>query len=81
MFKCDLEPYCNHITLFFSLPQNPSIEIRRECILKALCIYLNEDPDNLFKKFMVSLDTFDQLSLLIFKMQVLTQLSFFYVSG
>lgn len=44
----------------FGLPQNPSIEVRRECILKALCVYLNEEPDNLVKKYMVSYDTVNQ---------------------
>ena len=41
----------------FGLPQNPSIDVRRECILKALCVYLNEEPDNLVKKYMVSYGT------------------------
>uniref|UniRef100_A0A8P4KFF9 Uncharacterized protein n=1 Tax=Dicentrarchus labrax TaxID=13489 RepID=A0A8P4KFF9_DICLA len=36
---------------FISLPQNPSVEKRRECFLKALCVYLNESPDDLIKEF------------------------------
>ncbi|KAI4880885.1 hypothetical protein NFI96_008409 [Prochilodus magdalenae] len=29
---------------------NPSVEVRRECVLKALCVYLNEKPDSLMKE-------------------------------
>uniref|UniRef100_A0AAX7T4X5 Uncharacterized protein n=1 Tax=Astatotilapia calliptera TaxID=8154 RepID=A0AAX7T4X5_ASTCA len=34
------------------LHQNPSVDVRRECILKAVCVYLNEKPDDLFKEFL-----------------------------
>ncbi|XP_065107472.1 sterile alpha motif domain-containing protein 3-like [Paramisgurnus dabryanus] len=34
------------------LDQNVSIEKRRECILKALVVYVNEDPSNLVKEYM-----------------------------
>ncbi|CAL8319147.1 unnamed protein product [Arctogadus glacialis] len=34
--------------------ERDDIEIRRECVLKSLIIYLNEDPDSLFKEYLVS---------------------------
>lgn len=34
------------------LDQGVSIEKRRECILKALVVYVNEDPSNLVKEYM-----------------------------
>ncbi|KAI4896279.1 hypothetical protein NFI96_025685, partial [Prochilodus magdalenae] len=30
--------------------KNPTVEVRRECVLKALCVYLNEKPDSLMKE-------------------------------
>uniref|UniRef100_A0A8C7Z8E8 Uncharacterized protein n=1 Tax=Oryzias sinensis TaxID=183150 RepID=A0A8C7Z8E8_9TELE len=30
--------------------KNTSVEKRRECILKAVCVYLNESPDDLIKE-------------------------------
>ncbi|KAG9281082.1 sterile alpha motif domain-containing protein 3-like [Astyanax mexicanus] len=35
-----------------AMDKNPSIEVRRECILKALCIYLNEKSDSLMKEYL-----------------------------
>uniref|UniRef100_A0AAV2LPK9 Uncharacterized protein n=1 Tax=Knipowitschia caucasica TaxID=637954 RepID=A0AAV2LPK9_KNICA len=35
-----------------AMDQSPTIETRRECILKALCVYLNEEPDDLVKTYM-----------------------------
>ncbi|CAK6978647.1 uncharacterized protein LOC115040053, partial [Scomber scombrus] len=29
-----------------------AIDVRRECIIKALCVYLNEEPENLVKEYM-----------------------------
>ncbi|CAL8373242.1 unnamed protein product [Arctogadus glacialis] len=29
-----------------------TIETKRACVLKSLCVYLNEDPDKLFKDYM-----------------------------
>ncbi|CAL8258885.1 unnamed protein product [Arctogadus glacialis] len=29
-----------------------TIETKRACVLKSLCVYLNEDPDKLFKGYM-----------------------------
>ncbi|XP_026158974.1 uncharacterized protein LOC113128125 [Mastacembelus armatus] len=44
-----------HITLnMATMDRNPSVEVRRECILKALCVYLNEKPDCLIKEYLVS---------------------------
>uniref|UniRef100_A0A3Q2X6R6 Uncharacterized LOC102290480 n=1 Tax=Haplochromis burtoni TaxID=8153 RepID=A0A3Q2X6R6_HAPBU len=31
---------------------NPSVDVRRECVLKTICVYLNEKPDDLFKEFL-----------------------------
>ncbi|KAI5621585.1 NACHT, LRR and PYD domains-containing protein 12 isoform X3 [Silurus asotus] len=36
----------------FSVRGNNSIDIGRECILKGLCVYLNEDPEKLVKEYM-----------------------------
>lgn len=42
---------------FFSSPfcniKTDSIDVRRECILKALCVHLNEDPAKLVKEYLV----------------------------
>ncbi|XP_072564260.1 uncharacterized protein [Paramormyrops kingsleyae] len=32
--------------------QNDSIDIKREFVLKGLCLYLNEDPDQLIREYM-----------------------------
>ncbi|KAI4827553.1 hypothetical protein KUCAC02_030941, partial [Chaenocephalus aceratus] len=39
------------------LPITPtdSIDVRRECILKGLCVYFNEDPEKLVKEYMLTL--------------------------
>ncbi|XP_054606552.1 sterile alpha motif domain-containing protein 3 [Nothobranchius furzeri] len=34
------------------ITQTDSIDVKRECILKALCVYLNEEPENLWKEYM-----------------------------
>nr|XP_023653589.1 uncharacterized protein LOC111836495 isoform X2 [Paramormyrops kingsleyae] len=36
------------------ISQNDNIETKRECILKGLCIYLNEDPQHLVKEYLDS---------------------------
>lgn len=33
---------------------NETVKRKRECVLKALCVYLNEDPDILFKEYLDS---------------------------
>uniref|UniRef100_A0AAV2J3K4 Uncharacterized protein n=1 Tax=Knipowitschia caucasica TaxID=637954 RepID=A0AAV2J3K4_KNICA len=33
------------------LTQTDSIDVRRECVLKGLCVYLNEDPEKLVKEY------------------------------
>ncbi|KAL1275020.1 hypothetical protein QQF64_027834 [Cirrhinus molitorella] len=38
--------------LLVPLAQCACINVKRECVLKALFVYLNEDPDNLFKEYM-----------------------------
>lgn len=35
-------------------PQDDTIHMRRACVLKSLCIYLNEDHEKLVKDYMVS---------------------------
>uniref|UniRef100_A0A9J7XUW0 Uncharacterized protein n=1 Tax=Cyprinus carpio carpio TaxID=630221 RepID=A0A9J7XUW0_CYPCA len=40
---------CLGFSLLFHV--NNSIDMRRECILKALCVYLNEDHAQLFKEY------------------------------
>ncbi|KAK2886139.1 hypothetical protein Q8A67_016976 [Cirrhinus molitorella] len=32
--------------------ENATIETKRECILKGLCIYLNEDPQDLVREYL-----------------------------
>ncbi|XP_013886534.1 uncharacterized protein LOC106534417 [Austrofundulus limnaeus] len=32
--------------------ENDTTEVRRECILKGLCVYLNEDPEKLVKEYL-----------------------------
>ncbi|GAA6233129.1 uncharacterized protein LOC115595175 [Lates japonicus] len=34
------------------MDKNPSVEVRRECMLKALCVYLNEEPVGLIKEYL-----------------------------
>ncbi|CAL9691165.1 unnamed protein product [Knipowitschia caucasica] len=38
--------------IMVALEEKPNIETRRLCILKALCVYLNEDPEDLVKTYM-----------------------------
>ncbi|KAF4109208.1 hypothetical protein G5714_010281 [Onychostoma macrolepis] len=38
--------------LLVPLTQCACINVKRECVLKALFVYLNEDPDNLIKEYM-----------------------------
>ncbi|XP_039884437.1 uncharacterized protein LOC120731440 isoform X2 [Simochromis diagramma] len=35
-----------------AISQSSRIEVKRECILKAVIIYLNENPENLIKEYM-----------------------------
>ncbi|KAI3352149.1 hypothetical protein L3Q82_020960 [Scortum barcoo] len=37
----------------FTVAEDETVEKRRECILRALCTYLNEDPSILFKEYLV----------------------------
>ncbi|XP_054863851.1 uncharacterized protein LOC111586893 isoform X2 [Amphiprion ocellaris] len=36
-----------------AMDKNPTVETRRECILKALCVYLNGNPENFIKDYVV----------------------------
>ncbi|KAI4890356.1 hypothetical protein NFI96_032197 [Prochilodus magdalenae] len=36
------------------MTQSDAIEVKPECILRSLCVYLNEDPGNLIKEYMVT---------------------------
>ncbi|MEQ2230572.1 hypothetical protein ILYODFUR_030756, partial [Ilyodon furcidens] len=37
------------------LDKDDAIETKRACVLKALVVYLNEDPETLIKEYIVSL--------------------------
>lgn len=67
-FMAKLDRYADHLLRVFkkkggtakrninlimaAMDGNPSVDVRRECILKAVCVYLNEKPDDLFKEFL-----------------------------
>ncbi|KAL3987872.1 NLR family CARD domain-containing protein 3 [Sarotherodon galilaeus] len=67
-FMAKLDHYADHLLRVFkkkggtakhsinlimaAMDGNPSVDVRRECILKAVCVYLNEKPDDLFKEFL-----------------------------
>ncbi|CAL8257765.1 unnamed protein product [Arctogadus glacialis] len=38
--------------LIVDISKDDTIETKRACVLKSLCVYLNEDPDKLFKDYM-----------------------------
>lgn len=38
----------------FVLFSKEDIDAGRECVIKGLCIYLNEDPDDLVQEYVVS---------------------------
>ncbi|XP_065116573.1 uncharacterized protein [Paramisgurnus dabryanus] len=40
--------------IFAPTARNETVEKKRECLLRALCIYLNENPSSLFKEYMDS---------------------------
>ncbi|CAL8334184.1 unnamed protein product [Arctogadus glacialis] len=40
------------IHLIVDISKDDTIETKRACVLKSLCVYLNEDPDKLFKDYM-----------------------------
>ncbi|XP_019201931.1 uncharacterized protein LOC102075874 isoform X3 [Oreochromis niloticus] len=39
-------------TIMAPATQTAAVEVRRECILKGLCVYLNEDPEKLVKDYL-----------------------------
>ncbi|XP_041836785.1 uncharacterized protein LOC121636988 [Melanotaenia boesemani] len=38
-------------SILIPITQTDAIDVRRECIIKALCLYLNEEPENLVKEY------------------------------
>ncbi|KAF4118071.1 hypothetical protein G5714_000122 [Onychostoma macrolepis] len=38
---------------------NETVEKKRECLLRALCVYLNEDPSSLFKEYLAAVTDSD----------------------
>lgn len=42
----------------YCLFQNEDINVRRDCVLRCLSIYLNEDLDSLIKEYVVSILSF-----------------------
>ncbi|XP_049335031.1 uncharacterized protein LOC125802141 isoform X2 [Astyanax mexicanus] len=38
--------------IFADVDKNDAIETRRACVLKALIVYLNEDPENLIREYL-----------------------------
>ncbi|XP_062240634.1 uncharacterized protein LOC133950599 [Platichthys flesus] len=39
-------------SIMVPMTETDSIDVRRECILKSLCVYLNEDPEKLVKEYL-----------------------------
>ncbi|XP_039462132.1 uncharacterized protein LOC120435957 isoform X2 [Oreochromis aureus] len=39
-------------TIMAPATQTAAVEVRRECILKGVCVYLNEDPEKLVKDYL-----------------------------
>ncbi|KAI9523815.1 hypothetical protein NQZ68_024337 [Dissostichus eleginoides] len=46
-------------------PEKEDIDAGRECLIKGLCIYLNEDPEDLLKEYMVKLVRISRTDILI----------------
>ncbi|XP_062868186.1 uncharacterized protein LOC134330846 [Trichomycterus rosablanca] len=36
------------------MAQNDDVDLGRECIIKAICVYLNEDPENLLREYVAA---------------------------
>ncbi|XP_034054549.1 dynamin-like isoform X4 [Gymnodraco acuticeps] len=49
-------------SIMLPITQTDSIDVRRECILKGLCVYFNEDPEKLVKEYM-SIDNSSQTAM------------------
>ncbi|XP_041835725.1 uncharacterized protein LOC121636350 [Melanotaenia boesemani] len=59
-------------SIMADLDKNDTIEMRRACVLKALMVYLNEDPENLIKEYLDvedNQDSMDRTVLGIFAMK------------
>ncbi|TKS74093.1 hypothetical protein D9C73_008174 [Collichthys lucidus] len=41
-------------SIMVPITQTDSVDVRRECVLKGLCVYLNEDPEKLVKEYMTA---------------------------
>ncbi|XP_034091742.1 uncharacterized protein LOC117559169 [Gymnodraco acuticeps] len=52
-------------SIMLPITQTNSIDVRRECILKGLCVYFNEDPEKLVKEYM-SIDNSSQTAETVF---------------
>ncbi|XP_038139855.1 uncharacterized protein LOC119782782 [Cyprinodon tularosa] len=39
-------------SIMIPITKTDAIDVKRECIIKALCVYLNEEPENLVKEYM-----------------------------
>jgi len=46
--------YFKKTALLFTGGQDDDADIGQECIIKGLCVYLNKEPDNLVKEYVVS---------------------------
>lgn len=44
--------------IMYCLFHNEDINVRRDCVLRCLSIYLNEDLDSLIKEYVVSILSF-----------------------
>jgi len=44
----------NNFFVFFE--QDADVDLGQECIIKGLCVYLSEDPDNLIREYVVSIN-------------------------
>ncbi|KAL7841146.1 hypothetical protein SRHO_G00248370 [Serrasalmus rhombeus] len=37
-----------------AMAEDDDVDLGRECIIKALCVYLNEDPENLVREYVAA---------------------------
>eukprot|EP00064_Thunnus_orientalis_P015006 superscaffoldBa00002705_g15055 len=40
------------------MAQDDDIDFGQECVIKALCVYLSEDPANLVREFRIDVESF-----------------------
>ncbi|KAI2647583.1 Inner spore coat protein H [Labeo rohita] len=48
-------------TIMEPMAEDDDVDVGRECIIKGLCVYLNENPDNLVKEYMAADDAFTSI--------------------